>query len=230
MASAWEELVSQGTASTASSKLLLEHLLQQEHADRAVNYQINMAKLPIHRGLAGFDFSADARLVSDLSSLAFTECVILTRSNLYLGRIKDVKLPAMNFFRTHCSPIAWLLYAVVLFNGLACSVGHGQMMAAFAGNAVASVSHVGDGMSDMHGGHNKMHMSMDDSSKKMDTSCSMKAQWGECSFAGTLTLATIFLVALGWLIRTRSPRFVLRDLWTGKLLRHTLPGLNPQAP
>ena len=189
-----------------------------------------MAKLPIHRGLAGFDFSADARLVGDLSSLAFTECVILTRSNLYLGRIKDVELPAMNFFRTHCSPIAWLLYAVVLFNGLACSVGHGQMMAAFAGNAVASVSHVGDGMSDMHGGHHKMHMSMDDSSKKMDTSCSMKAQWGECSFAGTLTLATIFLVALGWLIRTRSPRFVLRDLWTGKLLRHTLPGLNPQAP
>lgn len=30
MASAWEELVSQGTASTASSKWLLEHLLQQE--------------------------------------------------------------------------------------------------------------------------------------------------------------------------------------------------------
>ena len=28
MASAWEELISQGTASTASSKWLLEHLLQ----------------------------------------------------------------------------------------------------------------------------------------------------------------------------------------------------------
>ncbi|RMP72170.1 ISPsy20, transposase IstB [Pseudomonas syringae pv. berberidis] len=79
MVSAWEELVSQGTASTASSKWLLEHLLQQEHADRAVrsvNHQMNMAKLPMHRDLAGFDFSAssaDARLVSDLSSLAFTE-------------------------------------------------------------------------------------------------------------------------------------------------------------
>lgn len=79
MASAWEELVSQGTASTASSKWLLEHLLQQEHADRAVrsvNHQMNMAKLPMHRDLAGFDFSAssaDARLVSDLASLAFTE-------------------------------------------------------------------------------------------------------------------------------------------------------------
>jgi hypothetical protein len=57
----------------------LEHLLQQEHADRAVrsvNHQMNMAKLPMHRDLAGFDFSAssaDARLVNDLSSLAFTE-------------------------------------------------------------------------------------------------------------------------------------------------------------
>ncbi|WP_218250577.1 ATP-binding protein, partial [Pseudomonas sp. Irchel 3A18] len=42
----------QGTASTASSKWLLEHLLQQEHADRAVrsvNHQMNMAKLPMHR-------------------------------------------------------------------------------------------------------------------------------------------------------------------------------------
>ena len=48
MASVWEELVSQGTESTASPKWLLEHLLQQEHADRAVrseNHQMNMAKL-----------------------------------------------------------------------------------------------------------------------------------------------------------------------------------------
>ncbi|VFB22297.1 ATPase [Pseudomonas fragi] len=79
MASAWEELASQGEASTASSKWLLEHLLQQEHADRAVrsvNHQMNMAKLPVHRDLAGFDFSAssaDARLVRDFSSLEFTD-------------------------------------------------------------------------------------------------------------------------------------------------------------
>jgi DNA replication protein DnaC len=37
---------------------------------------MNMAKLPMHRDLAGFDFSAssaDARLVSDIESLSFTE-------------------------------------------------------------------------------------------------------------------------------------------------------------
>jgi DNA replication protein DnaC len=79
MAQAWEELAAQGEASTASSKWLLEHLLQQEQADRAVrsvNHQMNMAKLPMHRDLAGFDFSAssaDARLVKELSSLEFTE-------------------------------------------------------------------------------------------------------------------------------------------------------------
>ncbi|WP_122333852.1 ATP-binding protein, partial [Pseudomonas amygdali] len=79
MAHAWEELAAQGEASTASSKWLLEHLLQQEQADRAVrsvNHQMNMAKLPMHRDLAGFEFSAssaDARLVKELSSLDFTE-------------------------------------------------------------------------------------------------------------------------------------------------------------
>ncbi len=49
MASAWEELASQGEASTASSKWLLEHLLQfvRRHVSRIahfvwVNVQINI--------------------------------------------------------------------------------------------------------------------------------------------------------------------------------------------
>ncbi len=82
----------------------------------------------------------------------------------------------------------------------------------------------------MHAGHHTMHMAMHDASKKMDMSGSMKAQSGDCSFAGTLTLAMIFFVALGWLIRIRRTRFVLPDLWLGNLPRYTLPGLNPQAP
>ena len=79
MATAWAELTAQGESNTASSKWLLEHLLEQEHTDRAmrsVSHQMNMAKLPMHRDLAGFDFSAssaDARLISELASLAFTD-------------------------------------------------------------------------------------------------------------------------------------------------------------
>lgn len=40
---------------------------------RSVSHQMNMAKLPMHRDLAGFDFSADAHLISELASLAFTD-------------------------------------------------------------------------------------------------------------------------------------------------------------
>lgn len=79
MATAWADLAGQGESTTASSKWLIEHLLDQEHADRAVrsvHHQMNMAKLPMHRDLAGFDFgvsSADARLIKELSTLTFTD-------------------------------------------------------------------------------------------------------------------------------------------------------------
>jgi hypothetical protein len=79
MATAWAELTAQGESNTASSKWLLEHLLEQEHTDRAmrsVSHQMNMAKLPMHRDLAGFDFSAssaDARLISEAGQSGFTD-------------------------------------------------------------------------------------------------------------------------------------------------------------
>ena len=79
MASAWAELMAQGTSSTASSKWLIEHLLQQENTDRAmrsVSHQMKMAKFPVHRDLAGFDFeasSADQHLIKELATLAFTD-------------------------------------------------------------------------------------------------------------------------------------------------------------
>jgi hypothetical protein len=85
MASAREELALQEESSRISSKWLLEHLFQQEHADRtvrSVNHQMNMAKLPMHRDLAGFDFSAssaDARLIKDLSNLEFDGSVFNQR-------------------------------------------------------------------------------------------------------------------------------------------------------
>ncbi len=79
MASAWTDLMAQGTSSTASSKWLVEHLLREEHTDRAmrsVSHQMNMAKFPVHRDLAGFDFSAssaDQNLITDLATLSFTD-------------------------------------------------------------------------------------------------------------------------------------------------------------
>jgi DNA replication protein DnaC len=79
MASAWTELMARGETSTASSRWLIEHLLQEEHTDRAmrsVSHQMNMAKFPVHRDLAGFDFGVspvDQHLVKDLATLSFTD-------------------------------------------------------------------------------------------------------------------------------------------------------------
>src|SRR5450756_602153 len=58
---------------------MIEHLLQAEHTDRAmhsVKHQMNAAKFPLHRDLAGFDFASskvDQPLVKQLATLSFTD-------------------------------------------------------------------------------------------------------------------------------------------------------------
>ena len=79
MASAWTDLMGQETATTASSKWLVEHLLEAETTDRAVRsvtHQMNAAKFPVHRDLAGFDFDVspvDQHLVRELATLSFAD-------------------------------------------------------------------------------------------------------------------------------------------------------------
>jgi DNA replication protein DnaC len=80
MASAWEEIIAQGTlASVESSRWLIEHLLVSEHTDRAmrsIRYQMQTARFPTHRDLAGFDFEqsrVDRRLITELANLSFTD-------------------------------------------------------------------------------------------------------------------------------------------------------------
>ncbi len=80
MASAWCDLAEQGAASGLdASRWLVEHLLQAETTDRSmrsVQHQMNSARFPVHRDLAGFDFDAsvvDQKLVHQLATLEFTE-------------------------------------------------------------------------------------------------------------------------------------------------------------
>lgn len=83
MAGAWEDLTTQEGKPTdlgvQTSRWLIEHLLQAEHAQRAfasVRHQMKAAKFPLHRDIAGFDFAAskvDQRLVSNLCTLDFTD-------------------------------------------------------------------------------------------------------------------------------------------------------------
>jgi DNA replication protein DnaC len=83
MVQAWTELTTQEGQSSdvgiQTSRWLIEHLLQAEHAQRAfasVRHQMKVAKFPLHRDLAGFDFEAskvDRKLIQQLSTLEFTE-------------------------------------------------------------------------------------------------------------------------------------------------------------
>ncbi len=83
MASAWEELstpeAKQTDVGIQTSRWLIEHLLQAEHAQRAfasVRHQMKAAKFPLHRDMAGFDFEGtrvDKKLVTQLGTLGFTD-------------------------------------------------------------------------------------------------------------------------------------------------------------
>jgi len=80
MAGAWTDLEGLGPNSGVdTARWLIEHLLQAEHEDRAmrsVRHQLQSARFPVHRDLAGFDFDAsvvDRKLVDQLASMAFTQ-------------------------------------------------------------------------------------------------------------------------------------------------------------
>lgn len=80
MASSYADLIENGGAATiSSSEWLIKHLLEAEITDRAmrsIRYQMNTARFPIHRDLAGFDFDQskiDRRQISTFSTTAFTE-------------------------------------------------------------------------------------------------------------------------------------------------------------
>ena len=80
MANAWADLLEQGgSAELASSRWLVEHLLQAEEVNRhmrSIAHQTNVARFPLHRDLAGFDFEVsqvDKTLIFKLADLSFTQ-------------------------------------------------------------------------------------------------------------------------------------------------------------
>jgi len=59
MATGYAEVASQGGAALQASEWLLWHLLKAEIEDRhirSIRYQLQSARFPVHRDLAGFDF------------------------------------------------------------------------------------------------------------------------------------------------------------------------------
>nr|WP_280637649.1 IS21-like element helper ATPase IstB [Methylomonas koyamae] len=79
MASAYAEVASERGAVLQSSEWLIWHLLKAEIEDRhirSIRYQLQSARFPVHRDLAGFDFEqakADRALVEQLAGGAFID-------------------------------------------------------------------------------------------------------------------------------------------------------------
>jgi DNA replication protein DnaC len=79
MAQCWAELASVGTVNLQICERLIRSLLQAETTDRgirSIRYQMNAAKFPCHRDLAGFKFEVspvDRGLIGQLGDLSFTE-------------------------------------------------------------------------------------------------------------------------------------------------------------
>ncbi len=122
----------------------------------------------------------------------------------------------MNFVRTHRSLIAWMLYGFVLFNGVACGFGHGQML-----SAISSVS-----ADDICGDAGAALPSLDKASHALV----MQLAMFDCVFAGKLTVALLFFIGLGWLARTLNVRLRLPHRLIREVPRHVSPGCLPQAP
>ena len=80
MATCYAECIEQGaTHGLTSYESLLTQLVQAESTDRAmrsIRYQMHVARFPIHRDLAGFDFEqskVDRRQISTFATTAFTD-------------------------------------------------------------------------------------------------------------------------------------------------------------
>ena len=79
MAGTWADLIEQNNGGLEPSRWLVEQMLLAEATDRAtrsISYQMNAAKFPVHRDLAGFDFEAspvDRKLVLQLADMDFTD-------------------------------------------------------------------------------------------------------------------------------------------------------------
>jgi DNA replication protein DnaC len=79
MAQRYEELLAQGDVGVQSAKWLIQALLESELTDRharSIRYQMAAARFPVHRDLAGFDFSqsvVDKALIERLAACEFTD-------------------------------------------------------------------------------------------------------------------------------------------------------------
>lgn len=79
MAACYADGLEQGVSALTTATTALTQLVEAEAADRAtrsIRYQMHVARFPLHRDLAGFDFTqakVDRRQITSFATTAFTE-------------------------------------------------------------------------------------------------------------------------------------------------------------
>jgi DNA replication protein DnaC len=79
MAARFEELITQGDLGIQTAQWLISALLEAEVTDRhvrSIRYQMGVAKFPVHRDLASFDFAqskVDKTIIDQLARCEFTD-------------------------------------------------------------------------------------------------------------------------------------------------------------
>jgi hypothetical protein len=127
------------------------------------------------------------------------------------------KVIAMDRTRNARSLIAWMLYACVLFNLLACGIAHGQMSGLTlngAGGQFCSVSN--QGIADVGG----------------DLATLSKSNWASnfsCPMCSSITLSLVFLFCLAWLARTSHVQRKPVETRSKAPPRYSWPSANPRA-
>jgi hypothetical protein len=123
----------------------------------------------------------------------------------------------MDRTRNARSLIAWMLYACVLFNLLACGIAHGQMSGLTlngAGGQFCSVSN--QGIADVGS----------------DLATLSKSNWASnfsCPMCSSITLSLVFLFCLAWLVRTSHVQRKPVETRSKAPPRYSWPSANPRA-
>lgn len=118
--------------------------------------------------------------------------------------------------RSDRSPIAWLLYACVLFNLMACGVAHGQMAGLMLSGLDGQFCLATGGDAAAGGGAGNQPAASDASSLT-------------CPLCAGLTLSTVVLLLLAWLAGTRAAVAFPGSQRENDSPRYHWPPANPRA-
>lgn len=127
----------------------------------------------------------------------------------------------MKVLRAHHPSLARLLVGLILLGALACSIGHGQMLGAFASAATTEICGPDAASVQVHAGHG--------AAQDPHTVLMQLAQF-DCVYASKLSTAMAGFVALGWLLRVLRRRALLPESPIWLPARHCAPGCAAQAP